>query len=35
MIRLDNIYKAFGDKQVLKGFSLDVREGETVALIGY
>ena len=35
MIRLDNISKAFGEKQVLKGFSLDVREGETVALIGY
>jgi len=35
MIRLDNVSKAFGEKQVLKGFSLDVREGETVALIGY
>ena len=35
MIRLDNISKAFGEKQVLKGFSLDVKEGETVALIGY
>ena len=35
MIRHDNISKAFGEKQVLKGFSLDVREGETVALIGY
>ena len=35
MIRLDNISKAFGEKQVLKGFSMDVNEGETVALIGY
>ena len=35
MIRIDNISKAFGTKQVLDGFSLDVREGETVALIGY
>jgi phospholipid/cholesterol/gamma-HCH transport system ATP-binding protein len=35
MIRLVDIYKAFGDKQVLSGFSLDVVEGETVALIGY
>jgi len=35
MIRLDNIYKAFGEKKVLEGFSLDVHEGETVALIGF
>ena len=35
MIRLDNISKAFGEKQVLKGFSMEVNEGETVALIGY
>ncbi len=35
MIRLVEIYKAFRDKQVLSGFSLDVVEGETVALIGY
>jgi phospholipid/cholesterol/gamma-HCH transport system ATP-binding protein len=35
MIRLDNIYKAFGDKKVLEGFSLEVNEGETVALIGF
>jgi phospholipid/cholesterol/gamma-HCH transport system ATP-binding protein len=35
MIRLDNISKAFGEKQVLKGFSMDVHEGEMVALIGY
>lgn len=35
MIRLDNVSKAFGEKKVLEGFSLDVNEGETVALIGY
>jgi phospholipid/cholesterol/gamma-HCH transport system ATP-binding protein len=35
MIRIDNISKAFGEKQVLNGFSLDVKEGETVALIGF
>jgi phospholipid/cholesterol/gamma-HCH transport system ATP-binding protein len=35
MIRLIDIHKAFGEKQVLNGFSLDVREGETVAIIGY
>ncbi len=35
MIRLDNVYKAFGEKQVLEGFSLEVHEGETVALIGF
>ena len=35
MIRLDNVSKAFGDKKVLEGFSLEVHEGETVALIGY
>jgi phospholipid/cholesterol/gamma-HCH transport system ATP-binding protein len=35
MIRLDNVYKAFGEKKVLEGFSLEVREGETVALIGF
>jgi phospholipid/cholesterol/gamma-HCH transport system ATP-binding protein len=35
MIRLDNVYKAFGEKKVLEGFSLEVNEGETVALIGF
>jgi phospholipid/cholesterol/gamma-HCH transport system ATP-binding protein len=35
MIRLDNVYKAFGEKKVLQGFSLEVHEGETVALIGF
>jgi phospholipid/cholesterol/gamma-HCH transport system ATP-binding protein len=35
MISLRNVYKAFGSKQVLAGFSLDVEEGETVAIIGF
>ncbi|MFN9576957.1 MAG: ATP-binding cassette domain-containing protein, partial [Gemmatimonadota bacterium] len=35
MISLRNVHKAFGDKRVLQGFSLDVTEGETVVIIGY
>jgi phospholipid/cholesterol/gamma-HCH transport system ATP-binding protein len=35
MIRLVNVHKAFGAKRVLEGFSLDVLEGETMAIIGY
>jgi phospholipid/cholesterol/gamma-HCH transport system ATP-binding protein len=35
MIILDDVYKAFGPKQVLNGFSLEVREGETMVIIGY
>src|SRR3954467_8638155 len=35
MIRLVDVYKAFGDREVLSGFSLDVREGETMVIIGY
>lgn len=34
MISLVGVHKAFGSKRVLTGFSLDVPEGETVALIG-
>lgn len=33
-IRLVNIHKSFGPKQVLKGFSVDVEDGETVAIVG-
>ena len=33
-IELIDIHKAFGSKEVLKGFSLDVREGETLSVIG-
>jgi phospholipid/cholesterol/gamma-HCH transport system ATP-binding protein len=35
MIVLDNVYKAFGTKQVLNGFSLEVREGDIAVLLGY
>lgn len=35
MIRFDNVHKAFGDNQVLRGFTLDVNEGETVVIIGF
>lgn len=35
MISLRDIHKAFGPKQVLTGFSLEVNEGETVVIIGY
>jgi phospholipid/cholesterol/gamma-HCH transport system ATP-binding protein len=33
-IHLKEIYKAFGENVVLKGFSLDVHEGETLAVVG-
>jgi phospholipid/cholesterol/gamma-HCH transport system ATP-binding protein len=35
MISLRHVYKSFGPKHVLSDFSLDVEEGETVALIGF
>lgn len=35
MIRLVDVRKAFGPKQVLNGFTLDVLEGETMVIIGY
>jgi phospholipid/cholesterol/gamma-HCH transport system ATP-binding protein len=35
MIRLVDVYKAFGEKEVLSGFTLDVLEGETMVIIGY
>jgi phospholipid/cholesterol/gamma-HCH transport system ATP-binding protein len=34
MIRLIDIHKAFGRNEVLKGFTLDVSEGETMVIIG-
>ena len=34
MIEFREVHKAFGPKQVLKGFSLTVREGETMVIIG-
>jgi phospholipid/cholesterol/gamma-HCH transport system ATP-binding protein len=35
MIRLVDVYKSFGPKEVLAGFSLEVNEGETMVIIGY
>ena len=35
MIELIDIYKAFGSKEVLRGFSLEVAEGDTVSLVGF
>ena len=35
MIRLIDVHKAFGEKEVLRGFTLDVNEGETMVIIGY
>src|SRR5215218_6365982 len=35
MIRLIDVYKSFGAKRVLSGFTLDVVEGETMVIIGY
>jgi len=35
MIQLIDVYKAFGPKRVLFGFTLDVVEGETMVIIGY
>ncbi len=34
MIRLENIYKSFGDLEVLKGINLEVTEGEVLCVIG-
>lgn len=35
MIELKNVHKAFGPKQVLRGFSLTVEDGETMVIIGF
>ena len=35
MIQLIDVHKAFGPKQVLDGFTLDVADGETMVIIGY
>lgn len=34
IVQVDNVTKAFGDNQVLRGVSMTVRKGEAVALIG-
>ena len=33
-IRLADVHKSFGKKRILKGFSLEVPEGKTVAIVG-
>ncbi len=35
MIEFQDLHKAFDEKQVLQGFSLRIRDAETVAVIGY
>jgi len=35
VIEFQDLYKAFGAKRVLEGFSLQVRDGETMVIIGY
>jgi len=35
VILFDNLHKAFGENQVLRGFSLEVKEGETMVIIGF
>ena len=34
IVRIDNVYKAFGPVEVLNGVSLDVRRGEVICIIG-
>jgi phospholipid/cholesterol/gamma-HCH transport system ATP-binding protein len=34
MIQMEDLYKSFGDVEVLKGVSLEVKKGEILALIG-
>ena len=34
MIKFENIYKNFGDLEVLKGVSDEIKDGEVVSIIG-
>lgn len=33
-IKIDNLYKSFGQKEVLKGVNLEVETGEIMVIIG-
>ncbi len=35
MIEFRNVHKAFGPKQVLRGFSLEIDDGQTMVIIGF
>jgi phospholipid/cholesterol/gamma-HCH transport system ATP-binding protein len=35
VIKLENVHKSFGPKEVLQGFTLEILEGETMVVIGY
>ncbi len=35
MIQFQDLYKSFGEKRVLEGFSLEVKDGETMVIIGF
>ena len=34
LLKATNVWKSFGDRRVLRGISLDVREGEIIGLVG-
>lgn len=34
IVRIENLYKAFGQQEVLKGINLDIHHGEVVSIIG-
>lgn len=34
MVNVKDVYKRFGDLEVLKGISLEVKQGEVVSVIG-
>ena len=33
-VELVNVHKAFGDNQVLKGFTLSIEDGSTTTIVG-
>ncbi len=34
MIKIENLYKSFGDKHILRGVNLDIKDGEVTTIIG-